>query len=188
MDGKYELNGQPAFARELISYLIKAGIDVTACGDLDKSDSAGVGHAYGFIYERLMLQRKIPMIPVMVNAFYPPNQPTPARCYELGRAIRVAIEANSRDLRVAIVASGGLSHFVTNEQLDHTIFEALQEGDSETLKRLPEELLNSGSGEIRNWLTVAGAVEGMTLAWHKYLPVYRSQAGTGVGMGFARWS
>jgi hypothetical protein len=188
MDGRYELNGQPEFARELIRYLVKAGLDVAACGDLAKNGSAGFGHAYGFIYERLMLQRKLPMIPVMVNAFYPPNQPTPARCYELGRAIRAAIEANPRDLRVAIVASGGLSHFVTNEQLDHTIFEALQAGDGETLKRLPEELLNSGSGEIRNWLTVAGAVEGMPLAWHKYLPVYRSQAGTGVGMGFACWS
>lgn len=188
MDGRYELSGQPEFARELIGYLMKAGIDIAASGEVEKEGSAGFGHAYGFIYERLMLDKKIPMIPIMVNAFYPPNQPTPARCYEVGRAIRAGIEASQADLRVAIVASGGLSHFVTNEQLDHTIFGALKEGDSETLKQIPEILLNSGSGEIRNWLTVAGAVEGMELAWYKYLPVYRSAAGTGVGMGFARWS
>jgi aromatic ring-opening dioxygenase catalytic subunit (LigB family) len=188
MDAQYELNGQPELARELIKYLTKAGIDIAACGEVAKGHSAGFGHAYGFIYERLMLHKKIPMIPVMVNAFYEPNQPTPARCYELGRALRAGIEASAANLRVAIVASGGLSHFVTNEELDHTIIRALKEGDRETLKRIPSELLNSGSGEIRNWLTVAGAVEGMKLAWYKYLPVYRSAAGTGVGMGFARWS
>jgi hypothetical protein len=188
MDAQYELSGKPEFAKELIKYLMKAGIDIAASGEMAKDHTVGFGHAYGFIYERLMLQKKIPMIPVMVNAFYPPNQPTPARCYELGRALRAGIEASPSNLRVAIVASGGLSHFVTNEELDHTIIAALQEGDAETLKGLPEELLNSGSGEIRNWLTVAGAVEGLEMAWYKYLPVYRSEAGTGVGMGFARWS
>jgi hypothetical protein len=188
MDGRYELSGKPDFALELIEYLMKAGFDVAAAGEMAQTHTSGFGHAYGFIYERLMLQKKIPMIPVMVNAFYPPNQPTPARCYELGRALRAAIEASPADLRVAIVASGGLSHFVTNEELDHTLIAAFKEGDGETLKHLPAELLNSGSGEIRNWLTVAGAVEGLKLAWYKYLPVYRSAAGTGVGMGFARWS
>lgn len=188
MDAQYELSGKPEFAKELIEHLMKAGIDVAASGEMAKTRVSGFGHAYGFIYERLMLQKKIPMIPIMVNAFYPPNQPTPARCYELGRALRAGIEASPADLRVAIVASGGLSHFVTNEELDHTIIAALKEGDGETLKQLPVELLNSGSGEIRNWLTVAGAVEGLKLAWYKYLPVYRSPAGTGVGMGFARWS
>ncbi|MDB5080010.1 MAG: hypothetical protein JWP00_1934 [Chloroflexi bacterium] len=188
MDAQYELNGQPELARQLITYLTKAGIDVAACGEVAKSDTSGFGHAYGFIYERLMLQKKIPLIPVMVNAFYSPNQPTPTRCYELGRALRAGIEASPLDLRVAIVASGGLSHFVTNEDLDRQIIAALEAGDSEALKALPEELLNSGSGEIRNWLTVAGAVEGLKLQWYEYIPVYRSPAGTGVGMGFARWS
>ena len=52
-----------------------------------------LGHAFTFVRRRLMdLGRPpIPMIPIMINTFYPPNQPTPERCYALGQAIRRAI-------------------------------------------------------------------------------------------------
>lgn len=188
MDDRYELEGYAAFARELIERLVELGFDIGAMGELLDGDKTGFGHAYGFIYNRLMGEKKFPIIPVMLNTFYPPNQPTPARCYDLGRALRTAIEASPSKLRVGIVASGGLSHFVTNEELDWKILAALQERNGEALRKLPARLLQSGSSEIRNWIAVAGAVEGMELNWYEYHPVYRTPAGTGVGMAFARWS
>ena len=51
------------------------------------------GHAWNFVHQRLMRDRIVPIVPVLLNTYYPPNQPTPKRCYQLGRAIRQAIEA-----------------------------------------------------------------------------------------------
>jgi 3-O-methylgallate 3,4-dioxygenase len=47
--------------------------------------------------------------------------------------------------------------------------------------------MNGGSSEIRNWIAVAAACRDLTVAWDEYLPVYRSAAGTGVGLGFMLW-
>lgn len=51
----------------------------------------------------------MPVIPVQINAAAPP-QPTPARCYAFGEALRSAIEAFPGARRVAVIGSGGLSH------------------------------------------------------------------------------
>jgi 3-O-methylgallate 3,4-dioxygenase len=69
------------------------------------------------------------------------------------------------DLRVGIMASGGLSHFLVNEELDHEVIEALQRKDHAALKALPAKKLLSGSSEIRNWIAVAAAVEDLKLDW-----------------------
>ena len=74
--------------------------------------------AFGYVYNRLMTGATIPTVPVMLNTYYPPNQPTPKRCYNLGQALRGAIESWPKDIRVGILASGGLSHFVVDEELD----------------------------------------------------------------------
>jgi 3-O-methylgallate 3,4-dioxygenase len=49
-------------------------------------------------------------------------------------------------------------------------------------------LLNAGSSEIRNWIAVSAACTHLKLAWDEYIPVYRTVAGTGCGLGFACWS
>src|SRR4029450_8876230 len=54
------------------------------------------GHAWSFVHQRLMGERVVPIVPVLLNTYYPPNQPTPRRCYQLGRAGRQAIEASPR--------------------------------------------------------------------------------------------
>src|SRR6266849_5324623 len=38
------------------------------------------GHAWNFVHQRLMGERIVPIVPVMLNTYYPPNQPTPTRC------------------------------------------------------------------------------------------------------------
>jgi hypothetical protein len=148
----------------------------------------GFGHAIGFPIIRLSGAKPWNTIPVLINTYYPPNQPTPARCYDLGLAIRAAIEKMSGDLRVGIVASGGLSHFVVNEALDMEVLAALHGRDQRRLTSLPTNLLDSGSSEIRNWIALGGAVSDTAPVWSEYVPCYRSAAGTGCGMGFATWS
>ena len=88
--------------------------------------------------------------------------------------------------RVGIVASGGLSHFVVDETLDRRVLQGLG-GDSELLVTLPRGALHAGSSEILNWILVAGAVGARPLRWSDYQPIYRTPAGTGVGVGFAVW-
>ncbi|MGH2543887.1 MAG: extradiol ring-cleavage dioxygenase, partial [Ardenticatenaceae bacterium] len=149
---------------------------------------AYMGHAYGFVYRRIMQGNIIPVVPVMVNTYHAPNQPTLNRCYQLGREIRDAVESLPSDIRVGIIASGGLSHFVIDEEMDGTVMKALREGDDDTLVSLPRERLNSGTSEIRNWITMAGASEGLSHRWSDYVPSYRSPAGTGCAMGFGIWS
>ena len=124
----------------------------------------------------------------MLNTYYPPNQPTPKRCYDLGRAIREAIEAWPTAARVGSLASGGLSHFVVDEELDQMALEGMKEKSVAKLGSLPREKMNSGNSEIRNWIVVAGATAQFDMDLVDYVPCYRSPAGTGCAMGFAKWS
>ena len=188
MDDHHQYAASPAFARELIDRLMDDGFDIGAAASVPDPQAQGFGHAYGFVVTRLMTRRRIPIVPVMVNCYYPPNQPKPGRCFALGEALRRAIEAAPSKLRVAIMASGGLSHFVTNEALDRAVVDALCSDDRSALGRLPAELLNSGSSEIRNWITVGGALGSLRTDFIEYYPVYRTPAGTGCGMAFAAWS
>jgi Catalytic LigB subunit of aromatic ring-opening dioxygenase len=186
MDQHHRFACDRELACDLIRHLIENGIDIAASSRVSAPDTHGFGHAYGFVLKRLMADVRAPILPVMLNCYYPPNQPTPARCYAIGRALRAAIESSKLDRRVAIVASGGLSHFVTNEELDNRVLDALGTGHTSELSRLPVELLNSGSSEIRNWIAVAAMFEGVRAKWFEYLPVYRTVAGTGIGLAFAR--
>jgi hypothetical protein len=189
MDVRREFASAPTFARELLASLIDQGFDVTGVGEIPSTDeSAGLGHAYGAIVTQIMGKKPIPMVPVFVNTYFPPNQPTPSRCYDLGLALHQAIETSPADLRIGIVASGGLSHFVTDERLDRQVFAALPAGSEEQLRAIPRKLLNAGSSEIRNWIVVAAASKHLKLVWDEYIPVYRTPAGTGCGLGFACWS
>ena len=145
------------------------------------------GHAWGFVHQRLMGDRIVPIVPVLLNTYFAPNQPTPGRCYRLGRAIRQAVEAWPTSKRVGIVASGGLSHFFVDEALDRRVLELLAKKDVDGIALLPVDKLDSGSSEIRNWLAAGGALEHLDMQLVDYAPCYRSEAGTGVGMAFAVW-
>src|SRR5262249_26308983 len=55
-----------------------------------------------------------PAVPFFTNTFYPPNQPSVRRCFSLGKALADAIASWDADLRVAVIGSGGMSHFVVD--------------------------------------------------------------------------
>lgn len=187
MDAAHVVPGAPGFALELIQGLMDENFDVASCARVDDPEKAAFGHAYGFIVKRLFRGRTIPVVPVLLNTYYGPNVPTSTRCHDLGLALARVIEASPSNLRVAIVASGGLSHFVVDEELDHRVLDALQSGDHTNLRNIPRGALNSGSSEILNWIVTAGAAMKLPLRWKEYQPLFRTPAGTGVGGAFAVW-
>src|ERR1044071_4615388 len=99
-------------ARHLIDALIDSEFDVAASNGVP--EGMGEGHAIGFVHRRIMqdvAQDVVPIVPVCINTYYPPNQPTPRRCYKLGQAIRAAVESYPGDKRVGIIGSGGVCPF-----------------------------------------------------------------------------
>ena len=174
-------------ARDLALHLIQSIDDFDLAYGEKLARPRGEGHAFGFVHRRLMGARVVPIVPLVVNTYYPPNQPRPRRCFQLGRALAQAVSQFDSNQRIGIIASGGLSHFTIDEQLDATVLKACEEGDAEAFAALPLAKLNAGNSEIRNWIVMAGAAAaaGLRCAWREYVPLYRTPAGTGCGMAFA---
>ena len=148
----------------------------------------GIGHAWSFVKKNVMSRHDPPMVPLLLNTCYPPNRPTVKRCYNLGQAIRRAVASWDSPLRVAIGASGGLSHQVVEEELDRLLLDCFQKRDVPTLTSISERRFDmEGTSESKNWVVVSGACEHLDFHLVDYQPCYRSEAGTGVGMGFATW-
>jgi hypothetical protein len=179
--------GNPSLANHLVRELVTRGFDV-ACRDGVREGEA-IDDAYTYVYDWLLADGTEPdMVPLMLSR-YMPYQPTPARCYAFGTALREVIESWDADLRVGLVASGGLSHQIIDEELDRRVIAALASTDEAELTSLSREQLNRAPGtpEILNWVTVAAAMApvGMTLV--DYVTAYRSPAGTGHGLTFGVW-
>jgi Catalytic LigB subunit of aromatic ring-opening dioxygenase len=145
------------------------------------------GHAFSFIHRNFLRNLSLPVIPVIVNTFDPPNQPTPRRCVQFGTALGELIASYPEDLRVGVLASGGLSHFVVDETLDLGLIDAIRRKDDAWLAALDPKQLQAGSSEIRNWIIGIAAARDLELEWVRYVPGYRSPALTGTGLCFAAW-
>ena len=172
----------PALARHLIAALQQDGFDLSVMRSL--AEGRREGHAFSFVH-RFYLPTALPIVPVFLNAYYPPNQPSPARCVALGEALRRAVMAFPDDARIAVMASGGLSHFVVDEAFDQALIEALRRKDMAFFRNAPLTKLMSGSSEMRNWICLAGALGPMQLQWVTYAPGYRTPALSGTGLCFA---
>ena len=169
-------------ARHLIAALQQDGFDLSVMRAL--AEGRAEGHAYSFVH-RFYLPDVVPIVPVFLNAYYPPNQPSPSRCLALGQALERAVAALPQDLRIGVMASGGLSHFLVDEPFDLAVIDALRRKDLGFFRNAPLAKLMSGSSEIRNWICLAGAVGSLDLAWAGYVPGYRTPALSGTGLCFA---
>lgn len=121
------------------------------------------------------------IVPLQVGVLQAPS-PTARRCYALGRSLGKAIRSYPEDIRVAIVATGGLSHQVHGERagFNNTEWDMefidLLEKDPETLTAmtLAEYARRGGweSAEIVMWLIMRGAMARKVRKLHQsyYLP------------------
>ena len=181
-----ERPGHPALATWLVNGLIEDGFDVATHDNF--AQGATLDDAFAFVDKWLFDNVPIPIVPFIISRDLP-NQATAARCDDLGKALRKRINAWPENLRVGLIASGGLSHQVVDEELDRQVIKALEDGDARTLRTLPRDRLNKAPGtpEILNWVTVAAAMAPSRMQLIDYQPCYRSLAGTGHGICFGYW-
>lgn len=187
-----EYPGHPDLGRLIIEEATKEGFDVTKMTKLPRHAnhwSAGVGHAFGYVYRQVMRDNVVPNVPIITNTFFPPNQPTAKRCYDFGKMVGRAIKSWDSDLKVAVFGSGGMSHFVIDEELDQLFMDAISKRDYETLINLDERYFQTGTSELKNWISAAGVLFDTELSGDvvDYVPCYRSEAGTGTANGFVYW-
>lgn len=148
-----------------------------------------IDHGFMTVYYWLDKTMELPMVPIVVNCTTPPLMTT-RQFHDFGVALGNAIRSYDGLERVALVAGGGLSHFVgeprvgdIDEDFDHWFLDRLGRGDLEEILDLPNDILmeaGNGTGEVRAWIALAGAMgdkPGHVLA---YEPVYEWINGMGV--------
>lgn len=172
-----------ALAAHLASRLTGSGFDLSLLST--RSEGRGLGHAFTFVRRRLRLSEATPIVPILLNTSFPPNVPSARRCYLLGEAIRDGITSFAGDERVAVVASGGLSHVVVLDTFDRKVLTRPgRRGGARDASRGSPPV-----GDLRDaQLDRRGRrLPRLRLRVVDYIPAYRSPAGTGVGMAFGLW-
>ena len=176
---------------ELATGLIDRGFDPAVMSELRPiSRPEGLGHAFTRPAQRLgIADADIPVVPVFLNGYHDPL-PSGRRCGELGEAIRDIADASHK--RIVVCGSGGLSHDPMgpragwiDQRLDRWVLSRISQGRGEELAQLfgfDSDTLRGGSGEIRAWITVAGAFAGRAGTVVDYIPLYH--AVTGLGMAY----
>ncbi len=182
--------GATALADHILDSLADDNFDLAQSDSTPKAaPRGGIPHAYGFLYHSILGDAPPPSVPIILNVHFPHNVPKNRRCLDFGRALYRAIKSFDGFKRVAVMASGGLTHFVIDEELDRKILTAMQTGDEAALEAIPESLFKVGTAEIKNWYPVIAAVNQARLKYHllDYVPCYRTEAGTGNAMAFVYW-
>ena len=151
-----------------------------------------MSHAFARPVPFLIQRTNLPMVLIFENTYDPPSL-SAARCYELGQALARLLKDDSR--RIAIFGSGGLSHDPggprsgwVDEPLDRWVLKQFASGNGAATKdmyRFDSLTMRSGTGEIRAWITVAGAMEsvGARAEVVEYIPANHAVT----GLGFAYW-
>jgi protocatechuate 4,5-dioxygenase beta chain len=176
--------GDPEFSWHVIESLVADEFDITMCQEMS------VDHAFTVPMALLWPgaeSRPVITIPVAVNTVQFPL-PSPMRCYKLGKAIGRAIESYDRDLRVVVVATGGLSHQLDgkragfiNKKFDLMCLEKIV-CDPLALARYSAHDLVRDAGaqgvELLMWFVMRGAMTGQVTEKHRsyHVPVSNTAA------------
>ena len=168
---KYELPIHREYAEDLLDKLVNTGFD------LAYSEDAVLGHTFAVPFEFVIGGRAIPVVPLHVNVYMPPL-PTPKRCAAFGRAIAEIVA--SRNERVAIIASGGMSHYPGTWKYPHPEFEfdkwmisELEHGRGESLLNLTSQQLDEvGNTELLPWALLLGAIGNVPGELVQYTPTW----------------
>jgi 2,3-dihydroxyphenylpropionate 1,2-dioxygenase len=146
-----------ALAAHILDQLVRHDFDVAY------SQDAMLGHSFAALFEWIRADRNIPVVPIFVNTYLPPL-PTARRCAALGKAIAEIVA--SRPENVALIASGGMSHYPGTTKyynpaydFDHWCIKELENGHSDSFLNLSVEQLDEvGNTEMLPWAPVLGAL------------------------------
>ena len=184
MSEKYRIPGHSALARYLVTEGARRRLALAYLRDMQFDDGFSVPMHY------LNGDRAIPLVPVGMNCTVPPI-PTPERAYQVGTVFRDMLRAWPGHERIAVLATGGLSHepggpryLYVDEQFDRWFLELLAKGDHDTILRevtleRMEEAGSGGTAELLAWILVlaftAGAADVLA-----YMPTVAWRTGTGM--------
>jgi 2,3-dihydroxyphenylpropionate 1,2-dioxygenase len=127
---KYQIPVQ----QELAKHILHTGLENNIDFAFTMSMKVDHGHTQGIYF--LNSELEIPIVPIAVNTAAPPL-PTMDRCFQLGEVLRKAIESWDTDKKVALVASGGISHWVPIPKIesekpeDQQLIQVLKNGRQE---------------------------------------------------------
>ncbi len=169
------LRGRPDWAMALLEAGLEAGVDFAYSYDIESWDEMSVPLSF------LMPGGEIPVVTVYTNCAAPPL-PAPRRCREVGAFVGDFIRARPAGERVALIATGGLSHWVgtpetgrINPDWDRWVLDHIARGEVEPLARLTWDEIErdggNGGQEIRNWIGLLGALPGAKGEVLAYEPV-----------------
>ena len=154
---EYNLPVHQGLSEDLLDQLVREGFDMSY------SQDAVLGHSFAAVFEWVLEGRNIPVVPIFVNTYLPPL-PSPRRCEALGKAIAKVIA--NRPERVAIVASGGMSHYPGTWKYPQPAFDfdywaiaQMEKANFDALLDLTVEQLDEvGNTETLPWFVVMGAI------------------------------
>src|SRR5262252_2541001 len=169
---EYDLPVHREMAEDLLNKLV-----VEHDFDVAYSEDAELGHAFAVPFEHVIGGRNIPVVPFFTNVYVPPL-PTPKRCAALGRAIAEIVKG--RKERVAVIASGGMSHFPgTSKYLapefdfDRWLVAQFEAGNTDALVKMTGTQLDEvGNTELLNWATMFGAIGRQKGELVDYIPTW----------------
>ena len=181
---KYRVPGHPSLARWIVGEGARRGLALAYLRSMQFDDGISVPTHY------LNPDGRFRLIPVTMNCNVPPI-PSPARAYAVGTVFRDVLRAYPGGDRIAVVATGGLSHepggpryFWVDEEFDRWFLDLLKKGDHETLlsECTLERMEAAGSGgtaELLAWILVLAMTRGPAdvLA---YMPAIAWRSGTGM--------
>jgi aromatic ring-opening dioxygenase catalytic subunit (LigB family) len=145
--------------------------------DMAYSEDAELGHAFSIPFEYVIGKRDIPVIPFFTNTYVPPLAP-PQRCAALGQAVAEIVKG--RKERVAIIASGGMSHFPGTSKYLHPEFDfdrwlvsQFEVGNTDALLNMTGTQLDEvGNTELLNWAVMFGAIGRQAGELIDYIPTW----------------
>lgn len=191
---KLDIKIDRSLADRLASGLIDKGFDIALSTKMNPQSQPKKGAPHGLAYlpPHIFPRKDLPVVPIFVMVDDgPPGILTGERCIELGRAIAQLCEDVPK--RIAIYGSGGMSHNPggpragwVDEPLDNWFIDQITSGTTNNLGALfsfPSETTVGGTGELRCWMTVAGAIEEIRPG-HKavkvdYIPTRKLTNGSG---------
>jgi protocatechuate 4,5-dioxygenase beta chain len=161
------VNGHPQLATHIAQSVIQDDFDLTVVNKMDVDHGLTVPMSLMFGQPDAWPCR---VIPLAVNVvLYPP--PSGRRCYQLGKAIRTAVESYDEDLTVHVWGTGGMSHQLhgpraglINKEWDTAFLDRIV-NDPEGLSKVPhvEYMREAGAEgiELVMWLVARGATSGV---------------------------
>jgi aromatic ring-opening dioxygenase catalytic subunit (LigB family) len=101
----YKVKVHQELARYLLDEAMEAGFDPAFSAEMK------LDHGFMCPLHFILPEMDIPVVPLFVNSTCPP-MPSVKRCHQLGGVLRKAIEKRGKKERIALLATGGLSHTV----------------------------------------------------------------------------